>query len=36
MYRRTGEKHTAEKSAKHVYGVMAVANELEVKLPGGS
>jgi osmotically-inducible protein OsmY len=30
------EKHVAEKSAKRVYGVMAVVNELEVKLPGGS
>ena len=30
------EKRAAEKSAKRVYGVMAVVNELEVKLPGGS
>jgi osmotically-inducible protein OsmY len=30
------EKHAAEKSAKRVYGVMAVVNELEVKLPGSS
>ncbi len=31
-----GEKYAAEKATKRVYGVMAVANELEVKLPGGS
>jgi osmotically-inducible protein OsmY len=31
-----GEKYAAEKSAKRVYGVMAVVNELEVKLPGSS
>jgi osmotically-inducible protein OsmY len=30
------EKYAAEKAAKRVYGVMAVANELEVKLPGSS
>ncbi len=30
------EKHSAEKAAKRVYGVMAVANELKVKLPGSS
>ena len=30
------EKHAAEKAAKRVYGVMAVANELKVKLPGSS
>ncbi len=31
-----GEKYAAERAAKRVYGVMAVANELEVKLPGSS
>jgi osmotically-inducible protein OsmY len=30
------EKYAAERAAKRVYGVKAVANELEVKLPGGS
>lgn len=30
------EKHAAEKAAKRVYGVRAVANELDVKLPGSS
>ncbi len=30
------EKHAAERAAKRVYGVRAVANELDVKLPGGS
>ena len=30
------EKYAAEKAAKRVYGCKAVANELEVKLPGGS
>ncbi|MCY1065350.1 BON domain-containing protein [Nannocystis sp. RBIL2] len=30
------EKYAAEKAAKGVYGVAAVANELEVKLPGSS
>lgn len=30
------EKYAAEKSAKRVYGVKAVADELEVKLPGSS
>jgi osmotically-inducible protein OsmY len=29
-----GEKYAAEKAAKRVYGVKAVADELEVKLPG--
>jgi osmotically-inducible protein OsmY len=28
------EKYSAEKAAKRVYGVKAVANELDVKLPG--
>jgi osmotically-inducible protein OsmY len=28
------EKYAAEKAAKRVYGVQAVANDLEVKLPG--
>jgi osmotically-inducible protein OsmY len=28
------EKYSAEKAAKRVYGVRAVANELDVKLPG--
>jgi osmotically-inducible protein OsmY len=28
------EKHAAERAAKRVYGVRAVANELDVKLPG--
>lgn len=28
------EKHAAEKAAKRVYGIKAVADELEVKLPG--
>jgi osmotically-inducible protein OsmY len=31
-----GEKHAAEKAAKRVYGVRAVANELDVKLPGSA
>ncbi len=31
-----GEKYAAEKAAKRVYGVRAVANELDVKLPGSS
>jgi osmotically-inducible protein OsmY len=30
------EKYIAEKAAKRVYGVKAVADELEVKLPGSS
>ena len=30
------EKHEAVKAAKRVYGVTAVADELEVKLPGAS
>jgi len=30
------EKYAAEKAAKRVYGVRAVANELDVKLPGSS
>lgn len=30
------EKHGAEKAAKRVYGVKAVADELDVKLPGNS
>lgn len=30
------EKYAAEKAAKRVYGVMAVANELEVKLPAAA
>ena len=30
-----GEKYAAEKAAKRVYGVKAVANEIDVKLPGG-
>jgi osmotically-inducible protein OsmY len=30
------EKYAAEKAAKRVHGVMAVANELDVKLPGSS
>jgi osmotically-inducible protein OsmY len=30
------EKYVAEKAAKRLYAVKAVANELEVKLPGGS
>ena len=30
------EKYAAERAAKRVYGVKAVANELEVKLPGSS
>jgi len=29
-----GEKYAAEKAAKRVYGVKAVANELDVKIPG--
>ena len=29
------EKHAAEKAAKRVFGVKAVADELDVKLPGG-
>lgn len=31
-----GEKYGAEKAAKRVYGVKAVADELDVKLPGSS
>ena len=31
-----GEKYAAEKAAKRVYGVQAVADELDVKLPGSS
>jgi osmotically-inducible protein OsmY len=31
-----GEKGAAERTAKRVYGVTAVANELDVKLPGSS
>lgn len=30
------EKYAAERAAKRVYGVRAVANELDVKLPGDS
>ena len=30
------EKYAAERAAKRVYGVRAVANELDVKLPGSS
>ncbi len=30
------EKHAAEEAAKRIYGVRAVANELEVQLPGSS
>ncbi|WP_437283709.1 BON domain-containing protein [Sorangium sp. So ce375] len=30
------EKYAAEQAAKRVYGVKAVANELEVRLPGSS
>lgn len=30
------EKYAAEKAAKRVYGVKAVANELDVKIPGSS
>jgi osmotically-inducible protein OsmY len=30
------EKYAAEEAAKRVYGVKAVANELDVKLPGSS
>lgn len=30
------EKYAAEKAAKRVYGVLAVANEVDVKLPGSS
>src|SRR5258708_7971642 len=30
------EKYSAEKAAKRVYGVTAVANEIDVKLPGSS
>ena len=30
------EKYAAERAAKRVHGVMAVANELDVKLPGSS
>lgn len=30
------EKYAAEKAAKRVHGVVAVANELDVKLPGSS
>jgi osmotically-inducible protein OsmY len=30
------EKYSAERAAKRIYGVKAVANELEVKLPGSS
>ena len=29
-----GEKYSAERAAKRVYGVRAVADELDVKLPG--
>ena len=28
------EKYAAERAAKRVYGVKAIANEMEVKLPG--
>ena len=31
-----GEKYAAERTAKRVYGVKAVADELDVKLPGSS
>ena len=31
-----GEKYSAEKAAKRVYGVQAVADELDVQLPGSS
>ena len=30
------EKYAAEKAAKRIHGVMAVANEIDVKLPGSS
>src|SRR4030088_3242957 len=30
------EKYAAEKAAKRVHGVQAVANEIDVKLPGSS
>ena len=30
------EKYAAERAAKRVYGIKAVANELDVKLPGSS
>jgi osmotically-inducible protein OsmY len=30
------EKYSAERTAKRVYGVKAVADELDVKLPGGA
>jgi osmotically-inducible protein OsmY len=30
------EKYAAERAAKRVYGVKAIANELDVKLPGSS
>ena len=30
------EKYVAERAAKRVYGVRAVANEIDVKLPGSS
>ena len=30
------EKYAAERAAKRVYGVKAVANEIDVKLPGSS
>src|SRR4030081_1823039 len=30
------EKYAAEKAAKRVHGVRAIANELDVKLPGSS
>jgi osmotically-inducible protein OsmY len=30
------EKYAAERAAKRVYGVKAVAEELEVKMPGGA
>ena len=33
---RTAEKYAAERAAKRVYGVKAVANEIDVKLPGSS
>jgi osmotically-inducible protein OsmY len=31
-----GEKYAAEKAAKRVYGVKAVADELDVKIPGSA
>lgn len=30
-----GERYSAERAAKRVYGAKAIANELKVKLPGG-